>query len=234
MDGGGRPEFGAGRGGPGASLTPRQRDLWEALVGRDVRLGVMYVGAIHVLVSGTNPDRLALAAHGLRELMEKMPPYVGVEGAVRGRNMTDKIRQLRDNYSLACQRSESFDEGTWKGNELDGHLREFLYSAGDFFDSMEREAVTRSQAIEGMLQRLDPYASDPPEDLARLRVQEWNRTWRFFENVSHHRFTPSDDEFRGRMDALEVFLQDALIPKTFEVHDELDKLIERAERDADS
>jgi len=53
-------------------LSGSQRTLYEALASKDPRLARMYLGALSVLDRQGNPDRLALASHGLRELMEKM------------------------------------------------------------------------------------------------------------------------------------------------------------------
>ena len=50
-------------------LSGQQRALYEALSGKDERLAGMYLGSLLVLRQIENPDLLALAAHGLRELM---------------------------------------------------------------------------------------------------------------------------------------------------------------------
>lgn len=73
-----------------AALTGQQRALYEALLDlgsaakdENPRMAKMYFGAVLVLRQIGNPDRLALAAHGLRELMEKMPRFLDVYDRLR-------------------------------------------------------------------------------------------------------------------------------------------------------
>ena len=56
-------------------LSAQQRALYEALAEQDKRLAGIYLGSLLVLSQLENPDSLALAAHSLRELMEKLPKY---------------------------------------------------------------------------------------------------------------------------------------------------------------
>ncbi len=67
-------------------ISGKQRFLYEALSERDTqlaneqgkKLADMYLGALRVLADEHNPDRLPLAAHGIRELLEKLPRYLKV------------------------------------------------------------------------------------------------------------------------------------------------------------
>jgi hypothetical protein len=68
----------------------------------------MYAGgALHVLQS-SNPDRTALAAHGIRELIEKLPDHIDVASAVTG----DALKQPKRPPSLTVQVREL--EQQWK------------------------------------------------------------------------------------------------------------------------
>ena len=62
----------------GPILAGQQQALLTALIEKDPHLGVMYLGGLHVLRQEGNPDREALAAHAIRELMEKLPQFVDV------------------------------------------------------------------------------------------------------------------------------------------------------------
>jgi len=72
--------------------------IFTALSGKHARLAAMYAGACHVLVSG-NPDHLALAAHNVRELIEKLPDHVDdrmyVAAANRGESAYPPGRRRR-------------------------------------------------------------------------------------------------------------------------------------------
>ncbi len=54
-------------------LTPTQQRLYKALIERRADLGEWYRAAIAVINDDGLPDRLSLAAHALREVMEKLP-----------------------------------------------------------------------------------------------------------------------------------------------------------------
>jgi hypothetical protein len=54
-------------------LPEQQLALYKALLRKHDVLAQMYYGAIKVLTDIDNPERYALAAHDMRELMEKLP-----------------------------------------------------------------------------------------------------------------------------------------------------------------
>jgi hypothetical protein len=56
--------------------------ILAALTEKHERLRVMYLGALYVLRSD-NPDRFALGAHSIRELIEKLPDHVDLPAAAR-------------------------------------------------------------------------------------------------------------------------------------------------------
>ena len=57
----------------------------------------MYLGALMVFDQGGNPDRLALAAHSFRELMEKLPRYIDVPA--ESSPSSAKLEGLRECFS---------------------------------------------------------------------------------------------------------------------------------------
>jgi hypothetical protein len=76
-------------------LTPTQQGLFEALVDRRGTLGEWYRAAVAVINDGGLPDRLALAAHALRELMEKLPgDSIRDQGAGTPRQSTRPPRNM--------------------------------------------------------------------------------------------------------------------------------------------
>jgi hypothetical protein len=59
-------------------LSGPQRRFYEALADQDGDLAAMYEGAIQVKEIAYIADRFSMAAHNLRELLEKLPIYIGV------------------------------------------------------------------------------------------------------------------------------------------------------------
>ena len=57
---------------PEFALSREQRQLHNALRSYGEELGAMYLGGLRVLHETANSDRVAQAAHSMRELMEKI------------------------------------------------------------------------------------------------------------------------------------------------------------------
>ena len=60
-------------------LIPWERDISDALRSKETEkypLSQWYLGALYALDNHYNPDRIAQAAHSLRELIEKLPLVV--------------------------------------------------------------------------------------------------------------------------------------------------------------
>lgn len=75
-------------------LNGRQRAVEAALGRKSAELVAYCLGALGVIGHEANPDRLAHAAHGLRELMEKFPKYVDVAVPAHTERLGAKVRKL--------------------------------------------------------------------------------------------------------------------------------------------
>jgi len=76
------------------ALTPTQQELYKVLADQHVGIAVCYQAAIAIINDEVLPDRLALAAHALRELMEKLPNEAGAIDM--GADLSTKINELRN------------------------------------------------------------------------------------------------------------------------------------------
>jgi hypothetical protein len=89
---------------PELVLSGQQQTLLIALNEKDPKAAKMYLGALHVFQQRANPDRLALAAHGLRELMEKLPKYVDIPARGQAKSQPTlyvKVRELADSWGTS-------------------------------------------------------------------------------------------------------------------------------------
>lgn len=200
-------------------LSGRSRQLWEALANIDEQLGHMYLGALDILQHDANPDRLALAAHGLRELIEKLPRFLDVPSTVnRGPGIRDQARRLAGEWEKLGP-SAIDDDGalTASGDKL-------LKAVGEFCEGVGADP-TRRQAATAAVSRLDLNPLKLPPPIQELHVSEWTAIEGFFIGVSHHTKTTDDDEFEGYLAALDRFLLDRLRPRTFEDFAAIDDLL---------
>jgi len=200
--------------------------MLDALQERDDRLGVMYIGALQVLRQRENPDRFALCAHGIREILEKLPEYLDLPLERKDASLTAKVRELQNAWSKVAREA---DGAEWMTKGVERFLKVVV---AQFFAWFERHQPKRVDRVKKIFRGLDPGAGQLPPPIEDLRLKEWDRFNDYFQDVSHHRVLTTDAEIENWLTALERFLLDRLKPRTFEDHAEIDKLIAEGEADA--
>ncbi len=209
-------------------LNSQQQTLFNVLLEKDGSLARIYLGAIRVLKDDGNPDRIALASHNLRELLQRIPRYLGVDSRNREERLSDKVSALRTRWQKASTRSKCHAEDNWQG-EIDKPLQLLLKEIEKFFVWYDDHFRKRKAVVLHLLKKLDPAPSPLPEPIADLHVQEWEKYHNFFVALAHHGTTTTDDELTSWISSLERFLLDRLRPRTFEEIDEIDQIIKQAE-----
>lgn len=218
-------------------LSGQQLVLYKALVKKNQLVAKMYLGALSVYQQNINPDRLALTAHGLRELMEKLPrhldmPLAAQPSVVTKRpSMKEKVKALLQDWKKAKKNSKCFDKQSWSG-EIDGHLQKYLTQSEEFSQWVEADHPTRKQQTGKVLRRLDPQSRPLPPTIEDLRIKEWDQCHDYLEGVSHHNPDAMPEEFGRWLDVLEGFLLDSLCPRTYDDRSTIDEIIREGEPDA--
>jgi hypothetical protein len=212
-------------------LSGQQRALYEALSEKDERLAGMYLGSLLVLRQTENPDLLALAAHGLRELMEKLPRYFDLPVGTKPPSLKVKVLELTRSWGNAVKNSKCGENPSWSG-VIDSPLRKFLKKTQEFFTWFEAEHPTRKQQTAKVLRGLDLIDRPLPAPIEQLRIEEWDKCHDYLKGVSHHAILPWPGDFISRLEVLECFLLDRLRPRTFEDHAEIDRIIREGETNA--
>ncbi len=216
-------------------LSADQRTIHATLAAMHDELAMMYLAAI-VELQGENPDRLALAAHALRELMEKIPRYSAAPvredaSQQKGRTtLTHKVRTLEEAW-LSAKRSTHLRQNPWSG-ELDRVMCNFFAQLDSFFDQVHKDNPARTEADRAAMQRIDPTMAGLPGDLEKRRVAEWQRCREYFEGVAHHNPSRSLAELQQMLERFEQMLLDMLTPKTFDTFAQLDAIIQEGEGNA--
>ena len=118
----------------------RQRFLLETLQVKYPRLQPIYKGVLIVVHDEMNPDRIALASHGLRELSEHLMREVGV--ARSNYNLGSEVHNLRPHWEKVAEDAKVCSGGC--SNCTGGGLRKFLKILLKFF---ERHAENRPKAL---------------------------------------------------------------------------------------
>ncbi len=201
---------------PIVELSGQQLAFHRALTEKSAKLASMYHGALRVLQDDGNPDRLALAAHGLRELMEKLPAHFDVEMPAHRESLGPKVRELENHWKQTVDKSTCRNpDGPWRG-EIDRHLTRLLAELAGFFAWLNEHMPKRKEEVSATLRIIDPAKRPLPPQLQKLNVETWHAIHAFFIKVSHHGLACSVEELAQWTDALERFLLDRLVPRTFD------------------
>lgn len=209
-------------------LSGRQRALFQGLGKKDSHLASMYLGALLVLRHTSNPDRIAQAAHALRELLEKLPRILDMPFQAKPPSMMDKIRPLEKTWSKAKTESSGLKTNP-RSDIIDTPLRKFLDEAEKFFSWLASDRPTRRQQAAIVVRGLDPLKKALPQTIESLHVEEWDSYRNHFELVSHHQIVEELEEFMKWVDGVERYLLDRLIPRTFDDFAALDAIIGEGE-----
>ncbi len=210
-------------------LSGLQEALSRALEREGGDLLTIYLGALYVLQQVKNPDRLALASHNFRELMDQIILHVRADVGETTVSLTSKVGNLRDDWDRTAKKTSCLNgDGNWMA-EIDMHLSRFLRKVTVFFEWFNVHHPKRAKEIAGALQGFDPVGIPLPHALAKLNVNMWDKIRDFFLGVGHHGKKVSEDDFIQWQYAFERFLLGHLQPPTFEHHAELDELIEKGE-----
>lgn len=217
---------------PNIQLSGQQSALYRALLEKDQKLANMYMGTLVVLNHNENPDHLALAAHGARELIEKLPSFLNVPIKAQNESLKSEVNNLDNIWQNTLQKSQSYNNQTWEG-EIDRPLDNLLKKLHLFFEWFANHYPRRKAEVAETLRGLDISGQTLPIPLEELNIKTWFSIRNFFQSVAHHRkHTATDDEFGQWLEALERFLLDRLLPRTFTDFDKIDEIIREGESDA--
>jgi len=222
------------RRGPQLGLPSQQLALYRALSGVGEPLvgeclGACYLGALAALAEPRNPDRLAQAAHSIREMMDMLPEAVDVRTEALREKLGNEAAKLEKAWKGA-QTSVCLQGGRWEG-EIDRPLKKFLLQAVAFYMWKEEHQPRRRAEFGLVLVELDVSGKPPPKVLQELNVKAWIEMHDYFVTVAHHGDNIDLGEFDGWVDSLERTILNLLSPRTFADFDAIDAIL-GAEPDA--
>ena len=129
----------------------------------------IFLGALEV-INGSNPDRVALASHNLRELIGFMPHAFLDEMRALDKRMGDEVDALASRWIRASKSQSRDDKGLWSG-EIDPSLKGFLSKAEGFFDWFRSNREARQQDTSEALQHLSPSERRLSPALATINAE---------------------------------------------------------------
>ncbi len=208
----------------------QQRMLYKSLNEKNPSLRIIYHGALVVLSDKSNPDSLPLAAHGLRELLEKIPRWLDVPILSMKESLKEKVIWFEETWDHTIDKCPRHKNGEWSG-EIDKFIKKLFKCLHEFFTWFKAHHPRRKKEVTSLLRRLDSSGRQLPEPLEKLNVDYWYEIDKFFKDVAHHRRNPTEAEFNNWLDALERFLLDRLCPRTFDDFNAIDAILKETESD---
>jgi len=186
-------------------LLNRRRFVIDQLEKIEPQLRDRYLGALLVLRDEANPDRIALAAHGLREVSGELMKVQGVQRSNfnLGKEITDLLNPWEE-----VQKDAATCTGVC-ANHVGQRLRKFLDRLKTVLADHERFNPTRLNRIGLASQRLD-VNSHPASDL-EARQRQWKKIHEFFTKCAHHSVR-NLDELNANLDAFESLLITLWLP----------------------
>ena len=209
-------------------LTNQQRNVLEALQNKQTDkypLSAWYLGALYALDNHYNPDRIAQAAHSLRELLEKLPRVVqgsDVQGPPDFKGMRRNInnRIFKD--------KERYPEG-WKNKKIDGRLDKTLRKIENYFECNQQP--TRDEQMQQAVATIDPMDNSLDSRVREKKRNQLYRLWKNLEGFTHHKSNPDIVEFSNCLKELEHTIFDLLAPITAQDQREIQTILSLSDRD---
>jgi hypothetical protein len=208
--------------------TTEQEALFGSLARRSAKLAKIYRGGLAVLFDEQNPCRFELAAHCMRELMEKCPLLIGSDVLSSGDGMKNRLGPVRQAY-LTVARDQGFNESSSLAG-VEGPLRAVLMELARFFKWQDDNRPKAEKRIAETLATLSGPGPSLPVDISDNEVNRWMEADDYFHMVAHNRQdTVNRDEFLRHMTFIESILLRRLQPRAVAGHDALDALIQEGE-----
>src|SRR5271165_791402 len=207
--------------------TTEQTELVASLARKEQKLAGIYEAGLHVFYQTENAGRLPLAAHSMRELIEKCPTLTGREPRVQGDTMKSRIHPVRQAHD-ALKRKGFTNTSPLDG--VDKAVRKVLARLSTFFDWMDDNRPSLEKETAEMLSDLSGPGIPVPMDISDATVAGWMAADVYFKRVAHHgEEHVNDDEFVEHMTLVEKVLLQRLQPRAIADLDDIDALVAEAE-----
>ncbi|MGC8761737.1 MAG: hypothetical protein ACP5VC_17405 [Bryobacteraceae bacterium] len=203
-------------------MTGRQLRVRRALSEKSAAAAELYECALRVLSDGSNPGRLVLAAHAIREMTGGLPKSLDLPILADQGRLRDQVSALGAAWAKATRR-KCHSDGNW-AKKIDGPLRQFLKACDEFFQWYKQSLPKRRDVAAKLFKSADPSGMPLPETLEKSRADRWLELHDYFVRVAHQSST-TEAEFQSALDNLEQVLLDLLYPRPSEDFSAIDALL---------
>jgi hypothetical protein len=209
-------------------LVGQQLAFYRALAEQAAGVAGWYLGARITLSNRKNPERLAQAAHSLRELMDKLDPVLRLPAEADGGGLGDRFAVMMAAWEKAKRQSSCHTDGAWSG-EVDEAARRGFAAVDAAVEWQRKNRPQRKETYRKTIRALDVSGRPLPSWIEDTHVKQWNDLRDYFVKVCHHDRETDENEFSAALHTFEVFVLGRLKPPTFAEQATLDELIAEAE-----
>ena len=209
-------------------LTPQQQEVLDALGNRETEkypLSQWYLGALYTLENHNNPDRVAQAAHSLRELLEKLPQVIH-ESDVHVNSSKFKEMRIKINKHLSRAKNR-YPEGL-KGKQIDEDLDKTLIEIENYIELNNKP--DRRERIKQAVANIDPMVNTLDTEIQKAKRDQYHDLWRQLEGFAHHKSRSSVEEFSNCLKELETIVFDLLAPITAQDQQDIQTILNLSEK----
>lgn len=203
-------------------MTGRQQLVYRSLTDKSEPVALLYECSLRVLADGSNPGRVLLAAHSIREMMGGLPKVLELPVLADQGRLGDQMNALEPIWNGA-KKSQCHQGGEWAG-EIDGPLQSLLKGLHKFFQWWKDSRPRRRDVATQLFRQTDPAEMPLPETLEKKRADRWLALLDFFVRVAHGSST-TPEEFAASMDGLEQILLDNLYRRPSEDLSAIDAIL---------
>lgn len=199
------------------AMTRQQAEVFELLRGlstKEKHYHKWYQGVIEIITS-QSPDRIAQAAHSLRELCDELPSAIA--GIPKFVSPISAAKPLGPHFLEV--KKESYGNG-WKGETINQSLDEVLCRFENIFSE-----PARSKRFGRALTAADPQADLLSKDWRKERDKVFEHFYGFVQNVAHHSYLATEAEMSEKLKLFESLLLNYLTPCTATQQKELLQLM---------
>lgn len=209
-------------------LIDQQRDVLEVLQSKQTDkypLSDWYLGALYTLDNHYNPDRIAQAAHSLRELVEKLPSVIHGTDA---QSNTSLFHNMRANINDLILRSKKRCPEGWKGGQIDKNLAKALTKVEKYLELNKQP--NRRERIQQAIATIDPMVDRLDSKIQEAKRSRLFNLWERLEGFAHHKINADAAEFKECVEELEHIVFDLLAPITAQDQKEIQTILSLRDR----
>jgi hypothetical protein len=189
-----------------AEMTSEQVEVFDLLEGFSTpenQFHKWYQGTLEI-INSQSPDKIAQAAHSLRELCDKLPNAIAQ--IPKFINPISAVKSLGQHFFEV--KAQTYGD-SWTGKIINRPLDGVLLR----FETIFKEPA-RSKRLGRALTATDPQANVLSKDWRRERDKVFEDLYGFFQNVAHHNFSPTEAVLKEKMELFEALLLNYLTPCT--------------------